>query len=235
MKKLVLFFSVVTLISCNLNTTPQNKIPGRLDSISIKRETPLQHQKPETIIGLYENGHFTYCDHPETSYSVNGKTNTADSLYRHILPNAYQHQNVSIKLIGYLSNTVPLVLHIDSIIKMERKSSKNACIPYEYWCYGTEPFWQIEISKEENLIDFYDPMEQKTTHFIYSKPEIKNGITYYTVSDKENKISIAIKKEKCNGAIDPQYDYSVQVQLNNKKYNGCAEGVYFVKAGEPVQ
>ncbi|MGZ4048193.1 MAG: hypothetical protein ACXVNN_02455, partial [Bacteroidia bacterium] len=89
-------------------------------------------------------------------------------------------------------------------------------------CFGTEPFWQIQISEKENLIDFYDPMEQKTTHFIYSKPEIKDGITTYTSSDKKDRISIAIKKEKCNGAIDPQYDYSVLVTLNDKKYNGCA-------------
>ena len=59
-------------------------------------------------------------------------------------------------------------------------------------------------------------------HFVYAEPDIKNGLTVYNSTDGENKISVAIKKEKCNGAIDKQYEYSVQVQLNELKYNGCA-------------
>ena len=143
-------------------------------------------------------------------------------MYNLILPNAYTDEAIYIEMNASLDpNDANAILFTDNI-KAEQKNYKNTCIESDYWCTGTEPFWIIQISKAEDLIDFYNPMEQKTTHFVYAIPEIKNGITTYSSTDGENKIKVIIKKEKCNGAIDKQYDYSAQVQLNDKKYSGCA-------------
>ena len=222
MKKTIYILGLpLFLFSCTLNNAPGIKTPGKLDSIKIGRDTALS-QKAEIFTGLYADGRFSYCDHPEINYTMSGKIHSMDSIYKIILPNAYPGQTVFAKLKGHLITTESQVVQVDSIIKLEQKNYKNDCINSDYWGTGTEPFWQLQISEKEKLIDFYNPMEQKTSHFIYSKQKTKDGIIFYTSSDKENKISITIKKEKCNGAIDPQYDYSVLVKLNGKEYNGCA-------------
>jgi uncharacterized membrane protein len=160
---------------------------------------------------------------------VNEGVQKLDSLYKSVLPNpAYPEQAIFADVKGVLTSTNGISsLAIKEVVHVEQRGLKNTCVPYDYWCTGTEPFWQVQISEQENLIDFYNPMEQKTSHFIYSKAEIKNGVTHYSSSDKENRISITIKKEKCNGAIDTPYNYSVEVLLNDKKYSGCA-----IKYGE---
>lgn len=96
---------------------------------------------------------------------------------------------------------------------------------------GNEPFWQLQISEKENLIDFYDPMEQKTIHFNYAKSQVKNGAVNYFTKNDTNTIEIKIKKEKCSdGMSEKKYNFSVLVKLNKKTYNGCA-----VAFGEDVK
>lgn len=247
-EKSVFFLGLIILYSsCNLNNAPGVKTPGSMDSIKISRDTISSNTKvklldhapivQDDIMGLYADGKFRIGDYePDLTYNVVDNTHKIDSIYKYLLPHAYLHQSVYLYFIGRaVEKTGSNVVEIDSIVEMQIKNYKNTSTQYKYWCFGTEPFWQIEISEKENLIDFYEPMEQKTTHFLYSKPEIKNGSTTYSSSDKENKISIIIKKEKCNGAIDPQYDYSVQVTLNDKKYAGCASSSYYkAKASEPI-
>ncbi len=221
-KTLFLLSPLLFLLACDINTSTENKMPINLDSIKIGRET-----KPvlKEYQGLYNIRNFTFksCEN-DSIYSIKDKTGGIDSAIAKI----DYLGTVFMSMKGYETRTPKEnSISVTELIKVEQKSYKNTCIQYDYWCFGTEPFWQIQISKKENLIDFYDPMEQKITHFVYSKPEIKNGITYYTTLDKENKITISIKKEKCNGAIDKQYNYSAEVLLNNKKYNGCV-----IKYGE---
>ena len=116
-------------------------------------------------------------------------------------------------------------------MKTEFKNYQNDCISFEYWCIGNEPFWQLQISEKENLIDFYDPMEQKTIHFNYIKSENKNESLNYSVKNESNTIGIKIKKEKCSDGIsEKKYNYSVTVILNHKTYKGCA-----VAFGEKIQ
>jgi uncharacterized membrane protein len=212
---------IILFSSCNLNNAPGVKTPGSLDSIKISRDT--QKVAIKEYDGLYNLRTMTFraCEN-DSVYSIFSEM-SIDSAIAKI--DYFETVFMSIKgYKKYSANRSKLIA--TELLKVEQKSYKNTCIPYNYWCFGTEPFWQIEISEKENVIDFYNPMEQKFIHFEYSKPEIKNGSTTYSSSDKENKISIIIKKEKCNGAIDPQYDYSVQVTLNDKKYAGCASSPF---------
>lgn len=220
MKKIFFLVSLTLfLLACNVSTTPENNGTVSLDSIKVGRETkPTLRQ----FKGLYRAHQSDFLDCETGKLFVLKNTHTFDSLYKLILPNAYAGEALYIEMYASLDPTdLNEILFFDAI-KAEQKNYKNNCISSDYWCTGIEPFWMIQISKNENIIDFYNPMEQKTTHFLFSNPEIKNDLTIYTSINGENKISITIKKEKCNGAIDKQYDYSAQVQLNDKKYNGCA-------------
>lgn len=169
---------------------------------------------------------FINCEQPELVYMLDNNRQL-DSAMKKILPNAYAGEGIFVQMMAEVNGSpddrvYAGLLKVKELIKAVQKNSRNTCIPYDYWCTGTEPFWQLQISQKENLIDFYDPMQQKTTHFSYSSPELNGDIAKYISSDKENKISVTIKKEKCNGATDNQYDYSAEVVLNGKKYAGCA-------------
>lgn len=169
------------------------------------------------------------------SYPVEDETNSLDSLYRKSLPNAYPYQTIYVKvkaeLIAGGSQAAPYTLRINAVLKAEFKNYQNDCIPYEYWCMGNEPFWQIQISEKENLIDFYEPMEQKTIHFEYVKSQLKNEGIYYSTKNETNSIEIKIKKEKCSdGMTEKKYNYSAVVLLNDKNYSGCA-----IAQGETIE
>lgn len=233
MKNIILFsISFLFLSACNVSTTPDNNGAVQLDSIKIGRETATEVKQ---FKGLYRSHQSNFLDCESGQLFVLKNTSVIDSLYNLILPNAYTDEAIYIEMNASTDiNDSGALTYIDGI-KAEQKNYKNNCINSDYWCTGFEPFWVIQISKNEDLIDFYNPMEQKTTHFVYAQPEIKNGITTYTSTDGENKISVVIKKEKCNGAIDKQYDFSVQVQLNDKKYNGCGLQTEVVKASQAIQ
>ncbi len=221
-------FLLIGISACNLNNSPENNNSIKLDSLKIGRDTV---SAVKEFQGLYKPHYSTFinCEDGKT-YVL--KNNTAlDSIYQTILPNAYTDEAVYVKMIASIDRDQTDILNvkIGSELHVEQKNHKNTCIPYEYWCMGTEPFWILEISKLEDLIDLYEPMEQKTSHFVYSAPETKNGNIIYTSSDGMYKIVVTIKKEKCNGAIDKQYEYSAEIQLNEKKFRGCA-----LKYGENI-
>jgi uncharacterized membrane protein len=68
-------------------------------------------------------------------------------------------------------------------------------------------------------------MKQKTSHFLFQKPEIKDDIINYSSEDKQlkNNITVQIKKEPCSdGMSEKKYNYSAEVNLNGKIYKGCA-------------
>lgn len=223
----------VLFFSCNQQENSPNTI---IQTITIKRDSL---PKIEEFEGLYfpsKNGSRGVIEiNYSVGYPVEDETNSLDSLYKKILPNAYPYQKIYIKvegkLLSSLSQAEPITLHIKSVLKTELKNYQKNCIPYEYWCMGNEPFWQVQISEKENLIDFYDPMGQKTVHFDFTKSQIKNGYINYSAKNNSNAIEIKIKKETCSdGMSEKKYNFSVSVQLNDKTYKGCA-----VAFGEVIQ
>jgi len=233
MKNTMLLYSVVMLFSaCNLSTSPENKTSLQLDSIKIGRETKSEIKQ---FKGLYRSHQSNFLDCENGGLFLLKNTSIVDSLYNLILPNAYSDEAIYIEMNASIDPNDPNAITYSNNIKAEQKNYKNNCVESDYWCTGFEPFWIVQISKNEDLIDFYNPMEQKTTHFVYAKPEIKNGSSTYSSTDGENKITVIIKREKCNGAIDSQYDFSVQVQLNDKKYSGCGLQTKVVKASVAIK
>lgn len=222
MKTTTLLFLIVLFSACNQSGNPvQVKSPAPVLAEDTLRIT-------KKFSGIYFNdgtGKFISCEQPEMTYLLDSD-NKLDSARKQILPHAYPAEGIFVQMLAEINSSsdgnYAGLLKVKELVKAKQKNSKNTCIPYDFWCTGTEPFWQLQISKAENLIDFYNPMEEKTTHFSYSAPRTEGNATYYTASDKDQNISITIKNEKCNGATDSQYDYSAEVKLNGKKYNGCA-------------
>lgn len=227
MKKPISFLLlIISLASCsthnNADETKQNE-PAADTAIKIITDLKGIYYLDDTV------KKFASCDNPDITHIIKHSSRQLDSLYKFILPNAYPNEGIYVEMKAEIlaspGKNFGDVLSIKSVTKAEQKNFKNTCIIYDYWCYGTEPFWQLQISAKENLIDFYDPMQQKTIHFNYSKPEIADGITAYDAADEklQNKIRISVKKEKCSdGMSERQYNYAVEIMLNGKLFKGCA-------------
>lgn len=178
--------------------------------------------------GVYHPGQFKNAENSELYTFYDSVQKKLDSLYTKILVNPYPNQTVFLDFKG-VADSFPtntgFRATMTELVSMELKNAFNPSIAYDYWCMGNEPFWQIQISEKENLIDFYDPMIPKFYHFSFSKAEILGGATLFTAEDKtsNNKIKITITKEKCSdGMSERNYNCKSQVVLNGITYNGCA-------------
>jgi uncharacterized membrane protein len=222
---------IVFIYSCNNggnNSVRINSEPDSLnDTLHIIKE----------FSGLLINGKkektFISCEDPSKIHLLENNDQT-DTLLKSILPDAYEGQSVFLKMMAEIKpasdHKYSDILEVRQYIKAEQKNQTNTCIPYDFWGKGNEPFWQLQISQNENLIDFYKPMENKTIHFLYTPPVIKNDIITYLANDEnsKNSISIILKKEKCSdGMSEIEYNYSAEIILNGNKFKGCA-----VKFGE---
>lgn len=220
------------MFSCSPNSDDK-KSAANSDSIAADA---LPVKKMKEYKGTYHPGQFKNAEDSELYTFYDSVQKKLDSLYGYLLPNPYPNQTVFMHFTGvedsFPTNT-GFRTSITELISMELKNAFSTGIAYDYWCMGNEPFWQIQISEKENLIDFYDPMIPKFYHFSFSKAEIKGSQKIYTVEDKANrkKIKITISKEKCSdGMSERKYNYKSEVVLNETAYKGCA-----VEFGEALQ
>lgn len=228
-KNLVPFLLVFVLFSCSSNSA-DNRLTTPPDSLKADIHP---EKKVEEYKGVYHPGQFKNAANSELYTFNESDQKKLDSLYHILLPDPYPNQTVALNFKGIpdpqATNTGFKVI-ITALISMELKNAFNSAIPYEYWCMGNEPFWQVHISEKENLIDFYDPMIPKFYHFSFSSGEINGNITTYKAEDKTNNntIKITITKEKCSdGMSERTYNYKSEIILNGITYKGCS-----IKFGE---
>jgi uncharacterized membrane protein len=134
---------------------------------------------------------------------------------------------------GYSSQTdgVFTVTRVDTL---QSKNPSNACLPWEFWCHGTEPFWGLQISEAEGGIFLKNIADETGTQYPWDKPKT-DGATFWTYETSlspgsKEMLKIVIKKEKCsNGMSDIEYNYSVAVTRGEETLRGCA-----VRSGEPT-
>jgi len=225
MRKLLLFIiPVFSFTNCTINNSDTTTNP-LVDSVSISKDTTLEIK---THKGLYNvsSKSILLCDGKQMN--VVDETKSIDTLIAAKFPLGYVEQSVYVEVNAIAQ---PKDFVIKEVIKIEYKNFRNTCIAYDYWCMGTEPFWTIQISKKENLIDFYEPMEQKTYHFKYNEPVVeKNGIIYKS-KNNSNQIRIQLKNEPCSdGMSEKNFIHSAEINLNGNTFRGCA-----IKFGEPIQ
>jgi uncharacterized membrane protein len=96
----------------------------------------------------------------------------------------------------------------------------------EFSSVGTEPFWNVTVSKSG--IIYSSPNAKKQT-FPYVTPIKATGRTadivrVYRLQGKPNSMLIIKKESTCrDGMSDKQYPYSVTFILDNTVLEGCAE------------
>lgn len=172
------------------------------------------------------------CKDPSQKYWVVDGYKKLSGLYNKTLASPNVYATVVVEVRGRLSTTTnlkhiekyPKTLYVQDVISVEKKNSKNTCVPYDFWALGNEPNWSLQISEKENLIELIIPGE-KTYYFFFAEPKIENGVIHFNNHNKIQRyvIEIAIRKQKCSDTMsDKVYDYSVEVNLVGiKKLKGC--------------
>jgi len=176
---------------------------------------------------------FRDCANSDSSYWIIDDTKKLKSLYEKFHSSKNIYGVVYAKLKGIKIETTnekvkekyPQTLVVKAIIEVEKKNFANTCIPYDYWGLGNDPNWTLQISKKENMIEFFDLAEDKEYYFFYEEEIEEDGKTVYASHNniQRNTIKIFIRKETCSDNMsDNLYDYSIEIDLNsNKKYMGC--------------
>lgn len=161
----------------------------------------------------------------DKKYQIQDATSTLDSLYdAACFPAPIPGEAVFAVLSGTLApdGNSFTATRVDT---MEGKSPLNACLPWEFWCSGTEPFWSMQISKAEGSIFFKNMGNETGQAFPWKAPET-DGKTSWKYETGE--LHVTIKKSPCtDGMSELTYNYSVEVQCNGDTFRGCA-----IRSGE---
>jgi uncharacterized membrane protein len=116
----------------------------------------------------------------------------------------------------------------DSIINYSDNNSSTTGKNYKHFrCFGTEPFWSIEETKQ-NIV--FEKMGEKKVFFKYVDPQSAAGFTIehmriYNIDLSKN-IILTVKKSKggcSDGMSDDSYPYEATFQYGGVTYSGCAK------------
>lgn len=128
-----------------------------------------------------------------------------------------------------------ILLGLSAILFTSNRSLGNNAVPLvaqnttkidEFTSVGTEPFWNVTVSKSGII---YSSPDAKKQTFPYVTPIKATGRTadlvrVYRLQGKPNSMLIIKKDSTCrDGMSDKQYPYSVTLILNNTVLEGCAE------------
>jgi uncharacterized membrane protein len=245
--KNIRFFGLLAALSffgagC-VNTTPPPPAASAPapDTAVASRQAPAP---PQTLRGLYTFGNEvnTFRDCPSgKTYWVNDESGSLDSLYPQATqPVPYPHEAVYAVVQGVVgpretqgyASEYEGTLRVLQVDTLKNKSWMQACVPYEFWCLGTEPFWDLQISEAEQGIFYQDAGAESGLIFPWVAPTVRgNTWTYQTPSrDGKRQLRLTIKKEACSdGMSDTPYRYSATLQIDRETRRGCA-----IRKGEPV-
>lgn len=165
--------------------------------------------------------------------SVTDATGRLDSLYRAACqPAPLPEESVYAVLGGNLSEGRLSVTRVDTL---QGKSMLLPCVPYDFWCSGTEPFWSLQISAQEGGIFLKNMGEERGLAFQWATPTTdgKSRWVYKAApkaSDTSVPMEITIVRHSCtDGMSDLRFDYSTEVKIGSKVLRGCA-----IRYGERV-
>ncbi len=190
----------------------------------------------QVYIGLYaQNGsklEFIPCNSPEKTYWVLGETEKLKGLYGSATRQGYEGQNVVASVRGVLKKTKPnsnspynAQLVVSEVVKVRPKNFRNTCVPFDFWGLGNEPFWSLQISEAEGIIEF-SRLGAATEVAAYVKPSIENdGLRsrYFVTFPSGQRMKIAVNQEACTDSMAGNpYEYSIEVSYNGETLKGCA-------------
>ncbi len=214
--------------ACENNTSSQG---AASNAFQAQETAPAQIQ---TLRGMYKKtggqGRFYDCANGK-SYPATDATNTLDSLYRAACePAPYDSESVYAEVHGrFVSPLTPGdagALVITQINLLRPKNRENTCIPYDFWCLGTEPFWHVLISETEGGIFLKMLGETRGRVFSWSAPQKNGDVWTYNTTETQTgeKLRVTVRQEVCSdGMSDQQFGYTVALILGEKTLSGCAE------------
>lgn len=243
-ERVLINFFLVTLIAfvigCNKEKVDTERISNK-DTAAVRKSNDSTgkdiRNKERVFEGIYiinQNVNtFRDCMNPDSVYWVNDETGNLKKIYEKIYSVKNVYGAVYARMKGELKETeginsekYPATLYVKEILQVEKKNFRNTCISYDFWALGNEPNWELQISRNENIIEFYDLAENKTYYCFYEEPVDEDGIIVYAAHNNIQRytIKIRIRKEKCSDTMsDTAYEYSAEVELSNgKKFKGCA-------------
>ncbi len=230
-----------------LSTEEKQKIWAGLEqtgSASLKSESPMTFkalipsQTPAEMSGLYifdgKNSSFQDCANPDARYLVVDETaGQLGQHYRRLLKFPYPNQPIVVVLKGFVApyySSLALpdgkegFLVVSEVMKAEAKNFKNTCIPYDFWALGTEPFWGVQVSEVEGVIEYRGMDDERTKFFAYQPPVAEKKTLIYTGINQESgdNIRIAVDSLPCgDGMSERTYKLTVKLTINGKEVNGC--------------
>jgi uncharacterized membrane protein len=210
-------------------------------------QSSIPNPQPTTLRGYYVLGDevsmFRNCA-DNKQYWVQDETSSLDSLYQlACLPAPIPYEAAYAVLTGTLGpkDTVGFAAETDGVFvvrkvdTLQSKNRFNACLAWEFWCSGTEPFWSLQISEAEGGIFFKNMADETGAQYTWDEPQTDGSASWvYETSGApggKDRLKIVIKKEKCNdGMSEIEYGYSVVVTQESATLRGCA-----VRGGEPMK
>ena len=212
-------------------TALKNDSPQTLKAL-MPTVAPAEHR------GLYvfdaQNSTYRDCAEPDAHYLVIDETGgTLEKNYRRLLKFPDPGQPIFAEVKGFktpyygnhaLSGDHSGFFVVTEIIDLEAKNFRNTCILYEFWALGTEPFWQVQVSAAEGVIEYRGMDDDRTKVFTYQPPVEEEGVKIYTGVNQESgdNIRIAVQDGPCSdGMSETSHKLSVKLAMNGKELNGC--------------
>lgn len=230
MKKICGFsFIVLLAAACTRGPAPASAPSADSPAASpAQREAAAPPPAVQSLRGMYRavSGGPTFYDCTSAkNYRVTEAPTTLDSLYREACaPAPYAGETVFAVLQGRI-NTAEGTLAIDRVETVAAKNRNNTCLPYDFWCIGTEPFWRLLISEQEGGLFLKLIGEEQGRSFPWVAAQTGAGAWTYTSTNPatQQTLKVIIRKETCtDGMSDQSYDYSAELHLGKQTLRGCA-------------
>ncbi|MFK8055435.1 MAG: COG3650 family protein [Saprospiraceae bacterium] len=245
-RSLLVFSTFLLLAACTPKATPG--VSPTDGGATVKGEQKMKKEVSDmpsdgveqVFVGLYrqEDGRLEFipCDEPTKKYWVLGETERLTDLYESAIRQGYEGQNVVASVRGTLKKAKPskgaamaspydAQLFVKDVVKVRAKNFRNTCVPFDFWGLGNEPFWSLQISEAEGIIEF-SKIGAPTEVAKYVKPSIESdGLRsrYFMTFPSGQRMKVAVTKEKCEDSMAGNpYEYSIEVSYNGEVLQGCA-------------
>ncbi|MBL7828287.1 MAG: hypothetical protein JNJ57_16770 [Saprospiraceae bacterium] len=214
-----------------LNAT-QKPIDPNVGGVGQVRNTDATQIKGLMLMNAGKGGVMDYVN--KVIYMIEDPTNTVEPAYnKAVAPCHYPGETAYAVLsgkfinVGKPGNPVFQVSKVDTLMAKTPELLDRAGVPFEFWCHGSEPSWDVEICNIEGAIFYQNvsdgsawlnpwvtPQKQGTDTWIYNIPENGSTAKAYTLKIKKAKTS--------DDSTGQTYDYSAEITVNGKKYKGVA-------------
>lgn len=241
-KSLFIGITALFFFACSERPAPSSNASSQTDTaISLAPQQEGQERGVaapppaiQSLRGMYRSGSegasFYDCAADKT-YAVKGRPVELDSLYYEACqPAPYENESVYAVVRGQLTPVPPGqpvdgVLRITGIDTITAKTMFNTCLPFDFWCLGTEPFWGLLISEKETGLFLKDIGRERGRRFAWATPKVQGDSWTYTTSDPatREKVSVIVRKTPCSdGMSDRRYNYAVELRVGEQVLKGCA-------------